>query len=45
MTPRAWREIAARSAPVTFADASEPTTPSGYWEPVKTTGLPMLASA
>ena len=45
MTPRAWRDIAARSAPVTFADASEPTTPSGYWEPVRTTGLPMLASA
>ena len=30
MTPRARCDIAARRAPVTFADASEPTTPSGY---------------
>ena len=45
MTPLARRDIAARRAPVTFAEASDPTTPSGYWDPVMTTGLPRSASA
>ena len=39
MMPWARWEVAARRAPVTFADASEPRTPRGYWDPVRTTGL------
>ena len=38
-------EVAALSAPVTFAAASEPSTPSGSWEPVTTTGVDRSVSA
>ena len=44
-TPFTRPDKAARRAPVTLGAASEPTMPSGYCEPVSTTGLPNPLSA
>ena len=44
-TPLRRPEVAALSAPVTFAAASVPSFPRGSWEPVTTTGTLRSVSA